>query len=430
VPLDPVTIGAQLRALREGRGWSLRQVARDSGLTSGYLSQLERGEISQPRPAILEKLSQGYHVPVGQLMEWAGYAEPDPQAISPNQQVALNYLGNDLTEEEAKALRGVLNVIRGKSSATFSKPHHSELELVEEQLTVIRKTATGVLRELDVETNDEPVDIDKAFEVAKLVKAGAIELDLSEKKRLKKRFGGLVDKVLTGLMGVVHLGSKQVFINAELDDYEPRKRFVSAHEIGHAVLDDHRVAIAYLDDTSRLKPEFRDRLEREANQFSIELLAKGDRMRKDFDDSPPSVWAISSVSSKYNVSLQATARRVVEESRQECALIVVPRAHRRDGRLLPQYTRLYWSASFNARFQWAAGRLPTAGVKDLITPADVSVDSPPFLVIDAGDQLVELQVGRKDTPQALLILLVHPRGGSRRRSFFTASAGPLPKVAN
>lgn len=42
-PLLRVELGAVLRQLRQTRGWTLRDVAKDSQVALGYLSEIERG---------------------------------------------------------------------------------------------------------------------------------------------------------------------------------------------------------------------------------------------------------------------------------------------------------------------------------------------------------------------------------------------------
>src|SRR5918996_6222922 len=85
-------LGARLRETREGSGLTLREVERRTGLNTGYLSQLERGEVSQPTPAVLQKVAVGYGIPFHVLMRWVGYVE-EGESLSPNQARALSYLG-------------------------------------------------------------------------------------------------------------------------------------------------------------------------------------------------------------------------------------------------------------------------------------------------------------------------------------------------
>ena len=75
-------LGERLRELRERQKISLREMERRSGINSGYLSQLERNEIAQPTPSVLNRLAAHYGEPVSVLMEWAGYIETDPEGLS------------------------------------------------------------------------------------------------------------------------------------------------------------------------------------------------------------------------------------------------------------------------------------------------------------------------------------------------------------
>ena len=77
------SLGPFLKRLRESNGLSLRQVAQQAGLSSGYLSQIEGGKRGRrkggdyfaPHPQILQKLATVYHVEAYDLFERAGYFE-------------------------------------------------------------------------------------------------------------------------------------------------------------------------------------------------------------------------------------------------------------------------------------------------------------------------------------------------------------------
>ncbi len=71
-------LGSHLAELRNSRGLSLRDVeeATDKAVSNAYLSQVERGQISQPSPNILYSLAEIYGAPYEELMEMAGYIMP------------------------------------------------------------------------------------------------------------------------------------------------------------------------------------------------------------------------------------------------------------------------------------------------------------------------------------------------------------------
>jgi transcriptional regulator with XRE-family HTH domain len=395
-------LGDRLRQLRQERGLSLRDIERDFGINSGYLSQLERNEVANPTPSVLQKIARAYGEPIDVLMEWAGYIERDPGGLSPNRQRALKYIPEDISDEELRALKAVLKALRSGRTATAFQTHQSDLELTSESKGVIRANANAVLRELGTDKGPDPVDLDEALAVSKLVRAGAIELSLDEKQSLRDRFGGLVDRVLTKLHGLIHFDSGEVYVKEDL--HELRKRFVLSHEVGHGVLEDHRIVIAQLDDEKRLRPEFADRLEREANQFSIELLAKGDRLRQEFDGSRPSLQELVRLSDRLQISKQATARRIAEESRQECAVAI---AWRSDGTgpVHDGYYKLWASPAFEKRFRWQDGSRPHDQIRNAVRLAAQGLECAPFPVRDISEGLVEMEVQGMDAVYSVIILI-------------------------
>jgi transcriptional regulator with XRE-family HTH domain len=89
--LSRETFGEYLRRLRESRNLSLRQAAKEAGISSPYLSQIEGGKRGKrktgedhfgPHPQFLKKLADVYHVSARQLFERAGYLEDDKFNIS------------------------------------------------------------------------------------------------------------------------------------------------------------------------------------------------------------------------------------------------------------------------------------------------------------------------------------------------------------
>lgn len=69
--------GALLRQLRESSGFSLRQLESETGISNGYLSQIESGRVGAPSPKILEKLAAALNYPYMELMRAAGHLAMD-----------------------------------------------------------------------------------------------------------------------------------------------------------------------------------------------------------------------------------------------------------------------------------------------------------------------------------------------------------------
>jgi transcriptional regulator with XRE-family HTH domain len=77
---DEVTaaLGARVRSLRQERGWTLKQLGREAGLSHPFLSQLERG-LARPSVSSAERIARALRVPVGLL--WSAPARNGRAAL-------------------------------------------------------------------------------------------------------------------------------------------------------------------------------------------------------------------------------------------------------------------------------------------------------------------------------------------------------------
>ena len=69
---EPV-LGDILRRARQHQGLSLRQVEQRAGVSNAHLSQIERGAIRRPDPAIVMNLAELYGLNYELIAEWSGY---------------------------------------------------------------------------------------------------------------------------------------------------------------------------------------------------------------------------------------------------------------------------------------------------------------------------------------------------------------------
>jgi transcriptional regulator with XRE-family HTH domain len=93
-----VTLGIRLKRVRERTGRSLREVARELGVSASFLSQMERGK-SQPSVATLYSLAQLLNVSIDELFaeEDAGDAAGEPApAVPPKPAAATPVNRSDL----------------------------------------------------------------------------------------------------------------------------------------------------------------------------------------------------------------------------------------------------------------------------------------------------------------------------------------------
>jgi len=391
-------LGAKLRDLREGRGLSLRELERRSGINNGYLSQLERGEVAQPTPSMLGRVAEAYEVPFETVMAWAGYAAT-PNALTPPQAKALNYFA-DVSDEEVEALRAILDVLRARG-ATFSRPHPTDRVLPPEEKSLIRGYVLALLREADA-VDKFPTQLDDLMDVAKLVYAGEINLTLAERRSLFRRFGSRLDRVLRHLHGMLTYQENAVWLAGDL--HPSKRRFVHAHELGHHILPLHR-RLAYLDNWETMDGDLRDACEREANQAAIEILAQGDRLRDMADDSRLGVDLLQRLSSETEISLQATARRIAEDSRRLRCAVIAYRGNQ-TGTLMPPH--LYPSEAFEQRFRWLAGNAPLVQLRQGFRESLLAANARSLIVEDVEGRAVELRCEALDTPYARIGLVRKP----------------------
>jgi transcriptional regulator with XRE-family HTH domain len=104
----PEDFGAYIKAVRESLGLTLRDVEErtDRAVKNGYLSQIEKGMINRPSPAILYEIARVYQVSYRELLIKVGHRVPDDQA-SDNPRMPEGFplhLIADLDEEDQQTL--------------------------------------------------------------------------------------------------------------------------------------------------------------------------------------------------------------------------------------------------------------------------------------------------------------------------------------
>jgi transcriptional regulator with XRE-family HTH domain len=408
-------LGPLLREARERQGLGQREIARRARLNSGYISQLEAGKVVRPTPAVLERLAPAYALPFPVLMRWAGHPGDDEPVSTVPEARAYKLMTDlsQLTDEELKAVEGIIDLLRAKRTAPAMR-YTGDTPLGPESLATISGYTTALLLEAGA-YGKRPTPLDAIRETAGLVLAGELTLTDADRRKLTERFGHWVNRAWSRLCGTIDFRSKEIWIKP--DQHAMQRRYVQAHEIGHAILPEHRRVFAYLDDPSRLRPDVRALFEREANQAAAEILFQGDELRREADDSRPSLERVCELGSRFGASILATARRVGETSRQECAVALA--YHRDDGGL--GRTHLYVSASFDKRFRWKTGGvLPLRDIRLALRSATDEIRVQEDLVLpDARQEPVALVLETLDTGYYALAMFMPqptPRLALRRRS--------------
>lgn len=114
--MEDFNFGHYLKELRTNRRLSLHDVERACGVSNAYLSQIERGDRSTPKPEILKKLAQAYKIPVRELFLKAGYLdEPEVTATEEERiEAAFQYVLADPDYKLGQRIRGEEHDIKSK----------------------------------------------------------------------------------------------------------------------------------------------------------------------------------------------------------------------------------------------------------------------------------------------------------------------------
>jgi hypothetical protein len=120
---------------------------------------------------------------------------------------------------------------------------------------------------------------------------------------------------------------------------------------------------------------------------------------------------IDGLATKYELSMQAAARRIVEETKQDCALAMSFRVQDTDRFMHPH---LYCSRSFEARFRWKATGSAQQTIAHCVGAATHAPFIEPLLLADAAGRGSTIAVDPLRTPRAVLLLFRAMPTKSRR----------------
>jgi transcriptional regulator with XRE-family HTH domain len=125
----------QLRDMRKLKGFTIRELADRSGVSSAYISQMENGNRGVPSPDVLMKLSEGLNTPYPELMEIAGYIEKSAhnEHTEPYMKPRVNlrrflrendlvFDGIELTDQDKEWIERMLTVLFWKEKKKRDEP--------------------------------------------------------------------------------------------------------------------------------------------------------------------------------------------------------------------------------------------------------------------------------------------------------------------
>ena len=113
-------LGDALARARAVKGRSLRAVADPAKISPTYLQKLERGEVRDPSPNVLYRLSGQLNLDYAELMRCAGYVVPSVDATEHGLRVVpvSHALSSEpLTRDEEVALTSYLGYLRSQKGS-------------------------------------------------------------------------------------------------------------------------------------------------------------------------------------------------------------------------------------------------------------------------------------------------------------------------
>ncbi|MCH8034804.1 MAG: ImmA/IrrE family metallo-endopeptidase [Bacteroidetes bacterium] len=132
----------------------------------------------------------------------------------------------------------------------------------------------------------------------------------------------ILDKKIDGAQGrLLHRG-KQGIITVDVSiQFEARRRFIIAHELGHFELHRDKKSINICDDEALLSQYKKNDLEYDANVFAGELLIPTEILNRIDNPKDFSKIYLSNLAQTFNVSLSALSMKYVDEGKIPIAII-------------------------------------------------------------------------------------------------------------
>ena len=108
--MDKMTLAQFVRAKREEKNWSMRELAEKAGVSHTEIARIEKGERTNPSASMLRAIATALHIPITQLLDACGLADTMQKPI-----VAARIRGSeDLSEEELSEVENYIQFLKSK----------------------------------------------------------------------------------------------------------------------------------------------------------------------------------------------------------------------------------------------------------------------------------------------------------------------------
>lgn len=334
------TFGKKLLQYRNIQGLTLREVEKKTGVSNGYLNQLEHNKIQEPSPHILHSLAKLYKVPYEHLLQLAGYLNPSDQTSAKKVLGVAYSLLEDLETEEEEELFKYLEFIRQRRrkkreemKVSLKNPFLPKSSQEVKKQVKYLLSAAGVNEQL-------PTPKEDIIACAKLVEIGKLDLPNYEERWFKKG-ANFLKNALSKIKGLLDFKEEIIYINPKI--HHSQKTFVTYHEVTHRILRWHKgLYNPHIDDDYSIDPRVAIGLEAEANLGASLIQFQIDRFAKELKDYPLGFASAIILAKKYETSLHSTFRKYVEDNHKPSALLIleVPINNKPEN---PQFLQLWYS---------------------------------------------------------------------------------------
>lgn len=140
--IDVSSLGSYIREQRTNAELSIRELARVTGVSNPYLSQIERG-IRQPSAQTLSRVADALRISAEQLYVRAGFLDK-PQGATVKGAIMDDPYLTDLQREELLSLYE--KFIGGNGLSTLKAPHKATKTAAAKKTTAKKTTATKTTR--------------------------------------------------------------------------------------------------------------------------------------------------------------------------------------------------------------------------------------------------------------------------------------------
>jgi hypothetical protein len=199
--------------------------------------------------------------------------------------------------------------------------------LTEEEQAKIAREAERLLRKAGA-WGVIPTPISAVLDAASLTLDAEVSLDDGFLKRLYRRGvnkmsrgADSLKRAINKVLAVLDIRDARLYIDR--GEHVMRQKFVSLHDVAHFVLDWQRKTYQLVEECDfTISPEIQDLFEREANNFSTEVMFQLSSFTDEAADCAFGIDTVTDLAKRYEASIYSSMRRYVRKNDRACAVLV------------------------------------------------------------------------------------------------------------